>query len=273
MNPIFEYVDYRAYLRDYYEHAKKTRRAFNYRAFAAKAGLASPMHLRLVMTGERNLTQKTLPKFARGLGLAEKESEYFENLVYFTQARASSDKLRYLARLSKIKARGAATRMSQAQQKSLFAKWCYVVVYELALVPDFEEDAAWISRRLGRAISPAEAREALLELERSKLLIRDEAGRLRQNHAQVQTDDEIENLLIREYHRTMAVRASERVDDPLDQREFGFVTVCTTREKFERMKLVIKEFIRDSNASLSCDALAEGDRVIAQLNVQLFKLA
>ena len=40
MRPIFEYSDYRQFLRDYYAWAKENKRGFSHRSFLSKAGMA-----------------------------------------------------------------------------------------------------------------------------------------------------------------------------------------------------------------------------------------
>lgn len=276
MKPIFEYEDYRLFLKDFYEESKRSKRYFTYRYFAEKAGLASPMHLQLVMRGKRNLTQKTLVKFAQGLGLKGREADYFENLVYFSQARGSTEKTLYLGRLSRIRTGGRAAKLSTMQQTSLFAKWYYPSIYELVNDPKFVEEGAWLSKRLRRAVTAAEAMKALKELEEGGLLVRDETRRLKQKSYKVRTDDEVENLLVREYHRRMAHLASERIDDALSAREYGFVTVCTTKDRMLKMKQLVKDFIKTANETLTCPPdemnAALKDAEIVQLNVQLFNV-
>ena len=70
-NPnIFEYADYREYLKDYYEHSKDTKDNFSYRYFAQKAGFASSNFLYLIIHGKRNLTKDYIPNFGKALGLS-----------------------------------------------------------------------------------------------------------------------------------------------------------------------------------------------------------
>jgi microcystin degradation protein MlrC len=49
---VFQYLDYRVFLADFYR-AKK-RSGFSYRAFSRAAGLGAPNYLKLVMDGDRN---------------------------------------------------------------------------------------------------------------------------------------------------------------------------------------------------------------------------
>jgi uncharacterized protein (TIGR02147 family) len=52
---VFDYRDYRAYLRDVYQSRKSSEYGFSYRAFAKRAGLSAPNYLKLVAEGQRNL--------------------------------------------------------------------------------------------------------------------------------------------------------------------------------------------------------------------------
>jgi uncharacterized protein (TIGR02147 family) len=52
---VYRYLDYRAFLRDFYEAKKAKSRTFSYRAFSKRAGVASPNYLKLVIEGQRSL--------------------------------------------------------------------------------------------------------------------------------------------------------------------------------------------------------------------------
>ena len=53
---VFDYLDYRAFLRDHYLD-KKQRQGLSFRGFSKRAGLKSPNYLKLVIDGQRNLTE------------------------------------------------------------------------------------------------------------------------------------------------------------------------------------------------------------------------
>ena len=66
---VFAYLDYRAYLRDYYTSRKAQGASFSFRSFSRKAKLRSPNYLKLVMDGARNLTAEMAARFAQACGL------------------------------------------------------------------------------------------------------------------------------------------------------------------------------------------------------------
>src|SRR5262245_22843026 len=89
--PLFQYFDYRDFLRDRYR-VLKARRRFSYRLFARRAGFRSSNIFKLVMEGRRNLTEKSSRMFAKGLRLNRSEGEYFRELVLFNQAATHEEK-------------------------------------------------------------------------------------------------------------------------------------------------------------------------------------
>lgn len=95
MTPIYEYNDYRAFLRDRFSALKKQNPMFSYRAFNRLAGLKNSGFLKLVIDGQKNLGQTGIWKMARGFKLTEDEARYFAALVHFNQAKEIDEKNHY----------------------------------------------------------------------------------------------------------------------------------------------------------------------------------
>ena len=55
---LYTYLDYRAYLRDYYEAAKEHTTYMSFRYLSHRAGFKSPNYVKLVMDGDCNLSSK-----------------------------------------------------------------------------------------------------------------------------------------------------------------------------------------------------------------------
>src|SRR5512142_2484683 len=111
---VYEYLDYRAYLRDYYVHAKAARH-LTYRGFSMRAGLSSPNYLKLVMDGKRNLTPQMARRFAKAIGLDRDAADYFSELVTFTQATVSSEREASYGRLTGFRSYRLAKPIDLAQ--------------------------------------------------------------------------------------------------------------------------------------------------------------
>lgn len=240
------FLDHRDYLRAMVRHLKVTLPAFSYRYFSKKAGFRSTNILKLVMDGERNLTARSIPKFARGLKLDEHEAELFEALVRFSQARDDATRNHYFKRLRRGGPNGAIARL-ESDQYDLYSLWYVLPVRELMGQPDFREDPEWIAVRLRPPIRPREAEEALRLLERLGQIERVD-GRLRPAATKQSTVAEIvkQGLPVRNWHREMlrlAARAVEGVSR--DERNVSALTISLDRRQYEAVCERIATFRRE----------------------------
>src|SRR6185436_18708226 len=77
---IFAYLNYRDFLRDFYQEQKAKNPVFSYQYFANRAGFKSKSFLKLVIDGRKNLTGSSLEKMAQAMKLSPKAFSYFEDL-------------------------------------------------------------------------------------------------------------------------------------------------------------------------------------------------
>jgi uncharacterized protein (TIGR02147 family) len=265
---VFRYLDYRAFLADYYRARK--RRGFSYRAFSRTAGLGAPNYLKLVIAGQRNLTGPMAARFAGACGLAGESAEYFVELVNFNQARSNEQRNASYARLEAFGRyrRGHKLELAHATYHST---WYLPAIRELCASPSFREDPQWIADTLWPRIKPLEARQALDTLLALGLLTRDPHGRLRQNAAVVSTGAETQGLHIANYHAEMMRRATAAMElVPAPQRDISSLTFCASERSLGRIKARIQEFRRELIQLV--EAEPERDQVV-QLNLQLFPLS
>src|SRR3954469_6473209 len=89
---VFEYSNYRSFLRDLYEFEKAAHRKFSFRYFSKQAGFSSPNFLKLVIEGKRNLSIESIARFAKALKLNKEEATFFRALVLFNQASTTEER-------------------------------------------------------------------------------------------------------------------------------------------------------------------------------------
>jgi uncharacterized protein (TIGR02147 family) len=266
---VFEYLDYRAFLRDLYRERKTRGRGFSFRAFSRRAGLKSPNYLKLVMDGERNLTPPMAERFARACGLEDESAEHFVDLVGFSQAETASQRNRHYERLTSSQSYRKAHRLDLAHA-AYHSTWYMPAIRELAAHPGFVADPAWIARTLYPPISRSEARRALDTLTKLGLLVTDATGRTRQGEAQLTTGPETRSLHIANYHRMMMQRAAEAIDlFPSEDRDISSLTLAMGEDGVRRLKARIQRFRREL---LELSALEDGPGRVVQVNFQLFPL-
>lgn len=269
--------DYRAYLRAMITYLKSTRPQFSYRYFSRMAGFSSPNFLKLVAEGKRNMSTRSIAKFARGLGLDAQESEAFETLVQLGQAQSDEERNRHYQRLRRHARRHtSAARLEEAQYR-VYSLWYTLPIRELLLHPDFEEDPAWIGKRLSPEVKPTEVRRALELLEEVGLAVRDEQGRLRPANTKISTGPRVRSLAVRNFHRSMLDLASRALDGaPKDQRDVTALTLTLTPKQFELVRARIAQFRRELLDIIDEDLRAEPElgerREVYQVGFQVFPL-
>jgi len=268
---VFDFLDYRAFLRAYYATEKTRRAAFSHRFFARQAGLRSPNFLKLVMDGERNLGSETLPKFCHALGLIGDAAAFFADLVTLDQAESIEAKNRAFERISACR-RFREARRIDGDLFTYLSHWYYPALRELAAREDFQENPKWIGAQLRPKISANEAAKALSLLLSLGLLVRDETtGTIVRGEPTLTTEHQALSLATANFHRQMLERAAASIETvPRDLRDLAALTVCVSATT----AAVVKERIHKFREELTqlCDKDEKGTTVY-QLNIQWFPLS
>jgi uncharacterized protein (TIGR02147 family) len=266
---VFAYLDFRAFLRDYYEDRKRAGRGFSYRNFSRRAGLKSPNYLKLVIDGERNLSPDMAERFAEACGLKHDEVRYFVDLVAFGQASSLTERNQHYARLTGFQRYRNAHKLDLAHA-AYYSAWYMPAIRELAARTDFRDDPAWIARQLSPPIATSEAARALDTLLELGLLVRETDGTIRQTDALLSTGPETRGLHIASYHRMMMHRAMESIDLIAPQhRDISSLTLCLGAEGLRAFKERIQRFRKEL---LELSALETDPEQVVQINFQLFPL-
>lgn len=266
---VFQYLDYRAFLRDWYAAHNSDGRSFSFRAFARRAGLKSPNYLKLVMDGERNLTPQTAERFTKGLALGGDAASYFIDLVAFNQASNASERNKQYARLTSFRGYRKAHKIDLAHA-AYHAAWYMPAIREMAASPSAKSDADWIAARLLPPITRTEATRAIETLIELGLLSREPDGTLKQVDELVSTGPEIRGLHIANYHRAMMERAAASIDLVAPaERDISSLTLCLGEDGVRRLKARVQRFRREL---LELSTVDDDPVQVVQVNFQVFPL-
>lgn len=237
---IFEYTDYRKFLKDYYNHKKELKNGFSYTTMAKKLGITSP-HMYLIIDGTRNITKEHLPKLANILSLTKKEQQYFDALVSFNQAKTPESKRYYLEVLFALKRKKEGSLISDHQYDCL-SRWYYPVLLELTTLPDFSENPIHLKGKLYNKISTREIREALETMLRIGLLKRGDDGRLTRYEAGLTSEEDVKHTAVYSFHQQMLTHAKDvfAVANP-EHREMSGITMALSKKQFKEIQSKIRE--------------------------------
>lgn len=267
---VFEFRDYRAFLRAMYARRKATEYGFSLRAFSRRAELGSSNYLKLVMDGARNLTPTMAERFAQASGLTGDGAAYFCALVSLNQAATAGEREAAYARVRTFRRYREVHRLD-ATHARYFQHWYVPAIRELCARADFRDDPAWIGKLLRPTVAPSKVAEALSTLLEMGLLRRTEGGRLTQSEPLLETDEGPLPHHVATYHQGMLQRAIAAIDEvPREQREIGALTLCLSPAQRAALKERLQAFRHELLRDFESDQEAQQ---VVQLNFQMFPLS
>jgi uncharacterized protein (TIGR02147 family) len=266
---IYEYIDYRAFLRDYYTLAKENVRAFSYRYLARRAGFSSPNFIKLVMEGDRNLGGDSIDKVAQAFDIEGEERDFFKALVAFDQADTVEERNDAFEAIAASRRYKSARRIDYDMFEYL-SHWYYPAIREMAARRDFRADAAWVAQQMWPRISEQKAAKALDLLLRLGLLVELEDGSIGRGEPSLTTGHQVTSLAVGNYHRQMLTRAVESIElVDREERDISALTVCINGKSVEELKQRVRAF-REVLLEI-CDT-EDDPEVVYQVNFQIFPL-
>ncbi|MDB5102877.1 MAG: hypothetical protein JWP91_566 [Fibrobacteres bacterium] len=267
---IFTYLEYRVFLKDAFEALKAGSPKLSYRTFASKAGFSSPNFLQMIIQGQRNLSSTYAVSAAKAFKLNRQETEFFQYLVGYDQAKSLDEKNLFYQKILKNK-RYATVKTLDKSQYEFFSHWYIPVVRELLTHKDFTGESAWIAERIHPRITAAQAdsaREILLKLGMVRL---DEGtGKWRLTDAVVSTASEAAHLAMRNYHMAAIQLAHDslKVFTP-SERDVRSVTIGLSESAFGELKAKLENVWKEV---LDFAATQQQADAVYQVNLQLFPL-
>lgn len=265
---IFDYLDYREYLRDYYAEAKRNKPFFSYRFIGNRVEMDSSYVIK-VLQGNLHITVKKIDAFIQLLELDEKEAEFFETLVHFGRAKTERQRKLYFEKLFTISS-VKATRLD-AHQYEFFRKWYYSAVWSIVNCVPFKGDFHALAGKCMPALSVMEAKRAVKLLVRLGLVEKRDDGSYVTTGRNLTTGWQWHSEAIETNQRDMIALAGEAIGRfDRNDRDISTVTMSVDEKSLPE----IREYIRQFRSSLikivnSCN----GTGRVYQLNVQLFPLS
>lgn len=274
---IFDYTDYRRYLSDFYQEQKQRRKAFSYRYFARKAGINSVGLYKDVVEGRQNLGRALIFKFSAAIGHTRKEAEYFENMVYFNEAKSAEERMIFFERM--VAGQSSKAAIVEVSKYEYYLKWYYSAVRALISCHAFRDvpaDYKRIARTLNPPIRPDQAKKAVAILEKLGFVSRNEQGLFTVADNAITTgtvkpDRNVSALNVVNFQKEMMKLAQGAFDRfSSEQMSMSTLTLSMTDSTLKEIKDDLAA-LRNKIAGMAVNDSA-ADRIF-QLNIQLFPMS
>ena len=267
MEPIFEYTDYREWLRDAFDDFKKRKSVISWRYMAMKLG-ADPGNLLRVSQGKIHLTLSLVEPMAEFFELNEKESAYWTELVYFGRAKTDAEALNHYEKMQMLK--GIPLKRLAKKELEFYRHWYCNAIRSIIGICKFKDDYEGLAESCTPAITVDEAKNAVKLLYDLNMISKDRDGFWKVNDTFVSTGGNWRSEAVRTFQKEtirLAGESLERHAPPL--RDISTVTMTFNMNDIALIREKIKEF---RSELLRMSQEGSGDDTVFQLNVQLFPI-
>ena len=267
---IYNYLDYRSFLKDLFSFKKNNNKNFSHRFLAARSGFSSPNFIKLVIDGKRNLKIESINKIAHGFGLNKQEHEFFKNLALMNQSDRQVKKDFYYKQMLSVRGYTNRHKIEKAKYE-YFSKWYYPVIKEVITFSQENLSPEEIGKLLTPIISPSQVKKAIAVLQKLEMIELDEEGKWRQCNPIISTGPEVSSIIVTNFHKEMLKLATESIErHPSEERDITALTIGINKTSMPEIKKRIAA-LRKELLELACSE-EESDQVI-QINFQAFPLA
>jgi uncharacterized protein (TIGR02147 family) len=271
---LFEYLDYRAYLKDYFEANKNSQVAWSYQVFAEQMGFKAKDFLFRIMKGEKNLSQASILKMTEGLKLNSLQTQYFDTLVKCNQSHNIAERNLYFNLLNTIKTQGRTTHPVQRlrqDQFQFYSKWYHSVIRSLIEMFGFQNDFKQLAASLSPRITAREAESSVMLLQKLGLIRKNETGHFETTQKTITTGKDTSHILIPAYHKaTIELSAAALENIPVLERDMSNLTLGISASTFKHLTERLREFRKEILERAEKDE--DADRVY-HLNLHLYPLS
>jgi uncharacterized protein (TIGR02147 family) len=271
---IFNYVDFRQYLTEWFEEKKTANPNYSYQVFSLKAGFSNRGFVYNIIKGQKHLSPQNCAKISRAIQHKTYEAEYFQAIVAFSQSKTLEERNQYYAKFSHLKNKSKGFTPSQIlrnDQYEYYSKWYYGAVRSLIDMYEFRDDYRWLARMVTPHISVPQAKQSIRLLERLSLIARDADGRYRIRDKAITSGMDITSLAIGNFNIDCTRLAEVAIRElPRDERNITGLTLGISRVAYELICAKVAE-VQDEIMQIANNDI-DADRVY-QFNFHLFPLS
>ncbi len=270
MISIYNFTSYREFLHDYYKEQKRLNPTFSYKYFGDIAGFKTKTFIYKVIKAKKALAKRSTLKIAKAMGLKKRETDYFEAMVNFNNAKSIDEREHYFHNLQSLSKRYE-PGIIRRNQFSYFNQWYNVVIRELVNILDWKGNYKTLAKAVNPPITPKQAKDAVKLLVDLGMIKKLPTGKYIQADKTITTGEILKTLAVQKFQKQCMSLASESIErHDKEIRDMSTLTVGITEEGFHKLSEELKNFRRKLVEIVGSDEPA--DRVY-HINFQFFPVS
>lgn len=266
---LFEYLNYRDFLKDAYEERHAGDWRFSHRYIAEKADFDASMFNK-ILQGKRNLTPRLVSVFADIFCSDDREKKYFADMVSFNQAKNHSESRQFLEKL--VATKECKVEKVAKDQFEYFDNWYHAVIRELVTFYPYVGDDAALGLMVRPPITASQVKSSIALLERLNMIKKNEqTGFYEQTQGLISSGTESYSTAVNSYIQQNLNVAQTAIDRfGREERNLSTLAFGCDENTYSELVEMVRRFRREVLAKVG--QCQKPNRVF-QLGMQLFPLS
>ena len=239
MKPVFDYLDYRAYLKDFYEERKSEFAFFSYRMMAESFGLF-PSNVFRILHGDAHLPSRCQSRALEVLGLTGRSAEYFQLLISYARERSVKARNEILEKALAL--RDVSRKPLEEKELAYFDHWWVAVVRALLELTKGRAVPGELAGLVNPPVREEDVRAALALLEDLQLVKKASSGRMLPAETHLTAGGEAKAKAVHRFQRQILSLASESLERfPPQVRDVSTLTLSMDERAYGEIREMIRE--------------------------------
>jgi uncharacterized protein (TIGR02147 family) len=268
---IFQYIDFKKYLADYYTKRKSLDRGFTHAYICHRLGqLKSTSCFTNVLRGRMTLTPTFIDRFIDLLELKSDEAKFFRALVNYNQTISPQEKEFFFDQL--VRLNRTPHKVIDENSYSYYKEWHHSVVRAVLDVIDFKDDYKALASILCPPITLKAARDSISLLKKLGLIVQDKNGYWRPSEKVLVTGDLIKDAVVKQFQMKCLDHAKNILaNDNIAMNRNITMTISLSEKAHERISDRIRQFKSEVRSIIHKDEFpAQG---VFHINLNFFPMS
>ncbi len=230
MPNIYDFQDYRDFLKAWFDYKKSNSDYWSYGLWARKLGLKTTSALTMVIKKDRHAGPKMVDKFISYFELGLDAETYFKELVRLNKVTKNDPKL--LVMLTGNQG------SSQSTKGDLVFQWLAFAIREMSHLEDFKPEWDYILNRLRPHVEIPQVQLLLEKLVQRGILTSD----YKVTNKVIAPEGEVNPTEVKNYHHSIMELAKEALPISPTKRIFTSSTISIASKDIEKAQKMIRDF-------------------------------
>lgn len=264
---IYEYNNFRKYLKDYQKVKKATDKRFTKSNVCKLLGLPNTRsYFNDILRGKR-ISSIFVDRFISLLELKTDEAQFFRILVKFNQAENTNERELYFEQL--ISLNKTPNKVLSKELFKYYSNWYNSAIRAILNYYKFSGDYKKLAKMVFPPISVTQAKESVSLMERLKLIEKDNKGYYHLTNNSISAPEYIRNDLIKQYQiKCLDLAKNSIIKNDSQPQTIATNTISISKAGYKRLEKKIHKFRSEVRSLVHKDENC-AERVY-QINIQLF---